>query len=169
MFAGGLASPLSWAQHWGAGRERVRSPRICALSPAVCLGKGVAPNPSQECEVQIAHSAGGRCAPHFSGLFCWRSSGLRAGPTSQWPPRWTLKQESPHRELAGGCSLGFPVSAKGMSCHVPASHAFLEAASSRSPPGPLSPPRRPARRSPGGWPAGWAAAAPRGDLVSQPC
>lgn len=84
-----LLGPLSWAQHWGAGKERIRSPGICALSPAVCLGKGAAPNPSQGCEVQTAHSAGDRCTAFFRILLLEEqrageqdplASGHRGGP-----------------------------------------------------------------------------------------
>lgn len=164
VFAGGVASPRS--SRTGA-QGGAREPAGLCPSPTVCLGKGAAHNPSQGCAVQRHTRREADAHRTFPDSFVGGAVG--AGPTGQWPQRWALKQKSPHRERARGCSLGFPVCAKGLSCHVPASHAFLGAASSRSPPGPVSPPRSLARRSPGGCPAGWAAAAPPGDLASRPC
>lgn len=150
-------------QPWGAGRGS--GARGSGPPPQPCAWGRVLPTTPPKDARSRPHLRREADA-HRTSPDSFVGGSVGAGPTGQWPQRWALKQKSPHRELARGGSLGFPVRAKGLSCHVPASHASLGAASSRSPPGPLSPPRRLARRSPGGYPAGWAAASPPGDLTS---
>ncbi|XP_039719227.1 alpha-N-acetylgalactosaminidase isoform X5 [Pteropus medius] len=143
---------------WRSGLTSVRDPPpgagrgsgewVCPSSPAACLVRALPTIPPKGARFG-PHTRRVACAPRLSGFFfVGESVGWGAGPTGQ-RPRVGPETGVSYQELPGAGRLS--------RFRGPRTGAVLPrrreprprgAAASRSPLGPLSPPRRPARRSP---------------------